>query len=212
MGTKVNYTACLLILLSTSLLAEPPLALVRGEFLETDGSEIVVRLGDHTVKRFRFTKETQVERRGGGELTVAVLKAGEILDVVSVREGAEPWMARLIQAAPVRMERTRAPVPALPEWPRSTALELVLPRGRLTLSGIVLDLKTDSMLVRTREGERQRVVIRRDTRFRRQGQVAKAADLPEYTQVYVRGGRGLNNEWEAYEVMWGEILNPSAPR
>ena len=49
--------------------------------------------------------------------------------------------------------------------------------------------------------------MRTDTRFLAGGVRLDAAALPVNTRVFVRAGRSLDGGIEAYQVMWGEIVN-----
>jgi len=40
----------------------------------------------------------------------------------------------------------------------------------------------------------------------------EAADLKPNTRVFVRAGKNLGDQIEAYQIIWGEILHPTQPR
>ena len=47
-----------------------------------------------------------------------------------------------------------------------------------------------------------------DTRYLEDGQVVDLAQLKPNMRVFVRAGKDLYNEVEAYQVIWGKILAP----
>ena len=52
----------------------------------------------------------------------------------------------------------------------------------------------------------------RDTRFREDGLRVEPSSLHSSTRVFVRAGKNLDGEIEAYEIVWGEILTPARSR
>jgi hypothetical protein len=42
-----------------------------------------------------------------------------------------------------------------------------------------------------------------------QGQTTEAGNLPVNTLVFIRGGKNIYDELEAYQVIWGRILQPA---
>jgi hypothetical protein len=78
-------------------------------------------------------------------------------------------------------------------------------RGYLTFSGMVLRADASAMTIRTREGDRT-LLLRGDTRYSENGIGLEDAGPLVNRHVFVRGGRTLAGEVEAYQVMWGEIF------
>jgi hypothetical protein len=94
---------------------------------------------------------------------------------------------------------------------RSTAFPLLdwtSQTGNLTFAGVVARLSGQSLVLRTRAGE-QTLIIRRDTRYVDNGDTVEAAELRPNMRVFVRAGKNLYEQVEAYQVIWGEILNPA---
>jgi hypothetical protein len=84
----------------------------------------------------------------------------------------------------------------------------LFPRGDLTFAGIVARVGQDMLVLRTRAKGELRLLLRPDTRYVQDGVLADASGLGVNTRVFVRGGRNLDGDLEAYQVMWGEILRP----
>jgi hypothetical protein len=42
--------------------------------------------------------------------------------------------------------------------------------------------------------------------------VVDAADLKPTTRVFVRAGKNLDEQVEAYQIIWGDIMEPVHPR
>ena len=190
----------------------PPLDLVHGELLEFEGSEFAVRSEDFRVQRFRVDDQTFLER---DQLRVKLsqMLAGDIVDVVTDRQipPAGPRYARLVKVSKARLEAKVPPASSrfrFSDYP-STVL---LSRGSQTFSGIVTRMRDNRIVLRMRSGEERMFRLRGDTVFRGDGRTVTASDLVLQSRVFVRGGRSIDNDLEAYEVMWGEILKPDGVR
>jgi hypothetical protein len=85
----------------------------------------------------------------------------------------------------------------------------IAPRGSLTFTGVVLRMDDDGMVLRTRVDGEKWILVRRDTRFREDGLRVEPSSLHSTTRVFVRAGKNLDGEIEAYEIVWGEILTPA---
>jgi hypothetical protein len=79
----------------------------------------------------------------------------------------------------------------------------------MTFSGLVMAVKSNVLTLKSRTGDYETIHLRPDTRFSTDGQTAQASNLRINTLVFVRCGRNLENEVEAYQVVWGEILKPT---
>jgi len=187
----------------------PSAVLVRGTLLERDAQstagELSVRAADKQVFRYRFDAKTYVER---DEQTIDVsrLRPGEMVEVVSDGAPASPLRyARTIHVLPV-------PPPVRPSQGRVRAnrapVDRAIPYGALALAGVVFRLNADRVVLHTRQGGDQTILLRQDTRYLRDGEVVDANDLQPNMRVFVRAGRTFYNELEAYQVIWGRILMP----
>lgn len=180
-----------------ALAADAPPALVRGEIVEIDRTEFTLR-SDNIVHRFRTDEHTYLER-GESPIQLRDLHKGETVDVVTERTTGVRY-ARLVKVTPVR---TR-----LPLWTPSETLPSLIPRGLLTFSGMVLQVSDNRLVLRLRKGEEKVFRLREDTAYRADGRMTGRASLKSQTRVFVRGGQGIDDNLEAYEVVWGEILHP----
>jgi hypothetical protein len=87
-------------------------------------------------------------------------------------------------------------------------LDLSPHTGNLTFAGVVARLNGESLVLRTRDGE-QTLLIRHDTRYVENGDTVEAAQLRPNMRVFIRAGRNLYEQVEAYQVIWGSILDPA---
>ena len=194
----------LTILLTASAWAQP--ALLRGVLLEHDSSQFSVRAADNQVFRYRFDAKTYVERENQ-LIDVLRLQPGDKVEVVSdVTPGSPLRYARTVHvledppaARPLSAGRLRAP--------RNTPPERYLPMGNLSYSGVVFRLNGEHLVLHTRDGD-QSLILRKDTRFVANGEIVDAGELKPNMRVFVRAGKDLYDQLEAYQVMWGSILDP----
>jgi hypothetical protein len=97
-----------------------------------------------------------------------------------------------------------APVQGRPR----TQFDVWFPRGNLTFAGVVLRIDPDVLTVKTRRDGVRRFVLRRDTFYLGNGMQLDRQSLPNNTCVFIRAGRNLDQDLEAYEIIWGEIVKP----
>jgi len=202
--------ACCLLLLAPLIAgAQFPSPEQVGVLLERDtnvpAGEFAIRAPDNQVYRYRFDAKTFVQRDtlSGG------MEHAHLGDKVTVDSDPVPGSllryARTIRvdaAAPsaVADNRLHAAIPSF--------LERTPQTGNLTFSGVVARLSSQSLVLRTRGGE-QTLLIRRDTKYVANGDTVEAAKLLPNTRVFVRAGRNLYEQIEAYQVIWGSILDPA---
>lgn len=203
-------TAC-----AASALASAPPGIARGVLLECDAAqetgELSIRSASHEVYRFRFDGKTYFEREKE-RIAAVKLRPGDLVEVVSdVLPGSMLRYARTVHVLDNRPARRRPPTSAarLLSWRR--ALDPLLLPGDLTFAGIVVRLGGGEIVLRTRRGGEQVILLREDTRFVGNGVEAAASDLVLNLRVFVRASRNFENDIEARQVVWGEILAP-APR
>lgn len=201
----------LLPLAAAAQTATPP-ALIRGEILECDSQspagEVAIRAADYQVFRYQFDAKTYAER-DGQLIPASHLKPGDKVEVVSDRSPAYTLLyARTIHVIqptppprPLTMGRYRAPNPAKPK--PNTVLT-----GDLTFSGVVSRLNGERLVLHTRTSGEQSILLRADTRFLHDGEIVEAKDLKTNMRVYVRAGKNLYDQVEAYQIIWGNILTP----
>lgn len=187
-----------------------PIGLIRGDLIEAatgPAGMLAIRTSDLRVYRFEFDQRTYVERENQ-YISTRGLKVGDFVEIVS-GNGPKPSIryARMVHVLDRRGTRQLAPAPVRLR-PLRSPTESFAPRGTLTFSGTVVNLSPESFLLRTRlDGER--VILRReDTKYLEGGAQVESGKLVPNTRVFVRAGRNGDEEIEAYQVVWGEILAP----
>jgi hypothetical protein len=201
---------CLLLVVPVIAGAQFPPPEMVGILLERDANvasgEFAVRAADNQVYRFQFDARTSVERDTlyGN---VARLNPGDQVAVES-----EPVADSLLRyARTVRVLTPPARLVLADSRLRTAArpaLDLDPLTGNLTFAGVVSKLNSQSLVLRTRGGE-QTVLIRGDTRYVDNGDTVEAAELRPNMRVFVRAGKNLYQQVEAYQVIWGKILEPA---
>jgi hypothetical protein len=192
--------------------ASLPSSTASGVVLERDAQnaagEFSIRLDTFEVIRYRYDAATKV-MRDGYPTPAPALRPGDRVEVK-----AEPVAGSLLEVA--RLVTVTSPAPRPPAKPKSlrTALwenfspeDPVFGRGDLSLSGVIAHVSAARLVLHTREGERT-ILLRDDTRYLENGELASAAALQPNMRVFVRAGRNLYNEFEGYQVVWGSILEP----
>ncbi len=209
----------LLALAAWPLLAQGPV-IVRGLLLESDTSpagEFSIRTRDNRVYWYVYDGKTYVEQ---DQKTSAVpkLHKGDEIEIVSdtgpdaslryartvhvvdaVKEAEAPKKFSLGRyAMPRRAAHDEAPPPFDP----------LLMRGNLTFSGLICQLNDERFVLRTRADGEKTIYLRRDTRYMKDGTVVPVSTLRLNARVFVRGSRNLEGEIEAFQIIWGQILEP----
>jgi hypothetical protein len=195
---------------------------VRGVILECDSQtatgEVAIRAADNQVFRYQFDAKTYAER-DDQLIQASRLKPGEKVEVVSDRSPAYTLRyartIHVVQPLPpprsLTMGRYRAANPGNANNNAnigSNARLDRLPTGTLTFSGVVFRLNGERVVLHTRETGDQSILLRADTRYLREGETVEAKDLKPNMRVYVRAGKNLYDEVEAYQIIWGNILTP----
>jgi hypothetical protein len=188
----------------------PQAALIRGVLLERDmqpaAGQFSVRTADNQVLRYQFDRKTYVEREHD-LIDVPRLKPGEKVEVVS----------DAVPGSPLRYARTihvldDPPPPRPLTQGRYRAYRSVddrnLPTGNLTYSGVVFRISADRLMLHTRTGGEQSIQLRKDTRYLQNGDIVDPEKLALNTRVFIRAGKDLYDQVEAYQVIWGTILDP----
>jgi hypothetical protein len=201
-------------LLAATLLAQQPLpmGITRASLVGWQGSSssgsLLVRRADGELYGCLFDRHTLFQRN---ELAVRVdtFRPEEPVEVVSDRppdsSGCYARMLSIVANAPGVSPRHRTPEAAARTEP---AAKVLVRRGYLTLAGRVLRIRAPEMTIRTHDGDRA-VRLREDTRYSHDGVRLDSPDAPAALMnrhVFLRGGRTLSGDWEAYQVMWGEIF------
>jgi len=202
-----------LLLGATLQAAEAP---VRGILLECDApgesGQFSVRLPTHEVLRYRYDPKTRMEREQQ-RIDSIRLKPGEKVEVESDPiPGLVLRYARSVQVvadAPPPPQAAR-PVSSLSRLRSANRLaeDRLLPTGNLTYSGVVVRNSGDRIVLHTRGGGEQSLMLRKDTRYLLNGDLVDPAALKLNTRVFIRAGKDLWDQIEAYQVIWGKILAP----
>lgn len=187
------------------------LSVLRGDLLEWDANSLAVRLADHTVERCAYDQKTYFEK-DRVRTTLPKFTAGQQVEVISDRTGSTlPCVARAVRVTrdAIVVERA-APLARLnaSRTYRSAILDSIAPRGNLTFAGVVLKITPEAMLVRTRADGQKAFRLRQDTRYLQDGSPTANSALQPNVHVFVRAGKNFDEELEAYQVVWGEILTP----
>jgi hypothetical protein len=183
-------------------------ALVRGVVLECDSrpaGELSIRTSDNQVLRYQFDRKTYAER-DQRLIEASRIVPGDQVEIVSDRTpGSLVRYARTIRV----VEPTPPPRPLSQGRLRAyNPKQETVRTGNLTYSGVVYRLTAERVLIHTREAGDLAILLRKDTRFLEDGLVVNAADLKPNMRVFVRAGKDLYDEVEAYQVIWGRILTP----
>lgn len=194
---------CLSVCAYTVNAAEP----VRGVLLEREGDEgagqMSVRGADFQVRVLLYDGATAIQREERA-VTPAALRPGDLLEAFCNGE-PEPRCraARIVVAKPAPVSSTgwRPTGWGRPDWGPSWP-----PRGQLLLAGVIAERYADGIRLRTRRGGEYLLRLREDTSLIGDGLAAGAAQLRVNMRVFVRAGKGLEGELEAFQVVWGRIL------
>jgi len=207
--------AILLVICAIALRADDNalFSVIRGDLLEWTNAptgEFSVRGADSSVERCRFDERTYLER-DKRKASPAGLASGQQVEVIVDRNpGGLACYARAVRvtrnddgraAAMMRLQSLRAT--------RSPVLDSIFPRGNLTFAAVVLSVGPESMLVRTRNEGQKAIRLRADTKFLDEGRVTTSSSLQPNMRIFIRAGKNLDDEIEAYQVVWGEILTPT---
>jgi hypothetical protein len=212
-----------LFLLSFTMSAQAPIT--RGRLLESDTGEtgeLSIRSQNNRVYWFVYDTKTYVERENHLSSVPKLHKGDEVEVVCDTGPDAALRYARTIHvlenpAAKVLEQRQfsegRYAMPRRPAV-RDDPLksDLLFPLGTLTFAGLVCRLNDERFVLRTRTGGEKIIYLRPDTRYMKDGGTVVAAALRLNTRVYVRGSKNLEGEIEAFQVIWGEGLEPGLER
>jgi hypothetical protein len=202
------------LLAGMALCGQPlPTGFVRGFVTENLPGEFRVRTAPESVFRFHADARTWIEREQQ-RISPSALLPGELLEVVSDRDPTERFPVHY-----ARMVTVIAKVTARPPV-RNGLYRLYKPDSNtinaaginLTYAGIVIELKGEKMVLRTRLDGDKTIYLGADTRCLNGGLEVEPAAIRANIRVFVQAGRNINNELEALQIVWGPILEPAGLR
>jgi len=189
-----------------------PRGVLRGELVELRAAakssgdfDFLASAG--VIYRCAFDAHTYLER-DSQRIGAAAIRAGDKLEIIADHKYAPgSCYARTIRVADNR------PVVVNPGYrinlrPHRTTVEQMFPRGNLTFAGVVLRMNPELLVLRTRQDGEKHVLLRQDTRYMDSGLPSDLPRLAVNTRVFIRAGRNLENDLEAFQVIWGEIPGP----
>jgi len=197
-----------------SLMAQEmaPIGIVRGALVECNATQLIARTADSHIYLFILGGKPFIERESF-RISCAKIDKGEALEIVSDRSAdSSQRYARMITVVNPEIRAHRVLMAARAPLTAEDPTLSIAPRGALTFTGVVLRMDDDGLVLRTRVNGEKWILVRGDTRFREDGLRVEPSSLRSNTRVFVRAGKNLDGEVEAYEIVWGEILAPAGSR
>jgi hypothetical protein len=174
-----------------------PIGIMRGELLKLEYSEIYIKNTAGVEYRCGFDQRTYFEREKLRS-TASAMHPGDSVEVVADRRpGSSQCYARMVHVVDQKTLRQ----------PKVRPAEIMIPRGNMTFTGWVVRPGPRALVLKTKDGM-QTLLLRPDTRYFGEGLRVDNAALSVNTRVFVRAGKNLDNEIEAYQVIWGNIVQP----
>jgi hypothetical protein len=195
----------------------PPVQILRGELIVWQvrglAGEMALRSADGRVHNCRVLPDTYLTRQTM-RITPVGVKMGDAVEVVAdFSDGGERCTAVTVYVRPPEPKPRRArgigralPFPA---WQPRNLMDNLIPRGRLTYAGIVVRMDKQRLIVRTRKDGEKSFALREDTIFSEAGREVEPAALAVHRTVYLRASQTFDGDLEVYQVVWGDILQPS---
>jgi hypothetical protein len=204
------FTATLLLIMGQIAAQEnAPIGILRGDLVEWSGTPragwLTFRTADNRILECSFDERTWFEHENE-RIIISGMKAGDHLELVADRQPPSTrCYARTVQILDAKIPRRNAAGKPRLQL-HNTATELLAPRGDMTFSGIVLVMNGNWLTLRTRDKGKQVLLLRPDTRYLGGGLPLERSNLDPQTRVFVRAGRNLDGDVEAYTIVWGDIL------
>jgi hypothetical protein len=211
----MRYLGILMVAAAAAAAETPPsAAVVRGVLLERDpqpkAGQFSVRLPDNQVLRYQFDWKTYVLRDENQLIDIPRISPGEKVEVVSDSiPGFVLRYARTVHVLPDVAPRPPSLARARRGMADRLAEERALPLGALTYAGVVYRITGERLILHTRDGREQSMLLRKDTRYLQNGEIVDPESLRQNMRVFVRAGKDLWDQVEAYQVIWGKILDPN---
>lgn len=188
---------------------DAPIGIVRGDLVKWDGNasrgELNIRTAPDREVTCGFDAKTYFER-DNQRIAPPAMEAGDRLELVADHKpGTTVCYARTVHVIDPEMAR-RSALRARRE--RMSPTEAIVPRGDLTFAGVVLRLDPEVLWLKTRTGGEKKLLLRSDTRYLSEGQRVNPANLKVSQRVFIRCGKNLDGDVEAYQIIWGDIIRP----
>ena len=186
-----------------------PIGILRGDLVTWSGTQrsgsLTFRTGDNRLLVCGFDDKTWFERENE-RMLISAIRTGDHLELVADHKSASPaCYARTVQILDITPpRRTPSGKPAFRL--HNSATELFAPRGDMTFAGIVTLVNGNRLTIRTRDKDQHVLLLRPDTRYLGGGLPSDRLNLQPQTLVFVRAGRNLDGDIEAYTIVWGDIL------
>ncbi len=202
--------ACCVLAVSAGAQPSAPIGVLRGSLVSWAGTsragQLTFRGAENYTYVCSYDDKTWFERQNQ-RISISGAESGDRIEMVSDRHpGTDVCYARTVHILDTTLPLVPGARRQLRTYPG--AAEVFAPRGDITFSGTVVSIAAGALVIRTRAGEMRTIALRPDTRYLTEGQAAAADNLAPQTRVFIRAGRNLDNEIEAYQVVWGDILRP----
>lgn len=186
-----------------------PIGILRGDLVAWSGSSrtgsIVFRNAEKRLFECTFDDKTWFERENE-HIAISAMRPGDHLELVADRKTpSAPCYARTVQVLDITTTRRTASGKPVFRY-HNSATELFAPRGELTFAGIVTGIDGNELTIRTRDKVKHVLLLRTDTRYLGDGLPRERSSLEPQTLIFVRAGRNLDGDIEAYTIIWGDIL------
>lgn len=209
-GRAIRILGGCLLALAAHAQENAPAGILRGDLEAWSGSarsgELEFRNADNHLYQCAYDDKTYFERENQRISVLAAVK-GDRLEILTDRKpGSEACYARTVQ---IVVEREARVVPGVrPHIRQAVSSEIFGPRGDMTFAGVVLRLNPERLILRTRSGEHKSILLRSDTLYLTAGQSVDHSSLAVTTRVFIRAGKNLDGKVEAFQIVWGDILQP----
>lgn len=199
--------SCLVLLIFASVSPaqdQAPRGVIRGKILTVTASSLSLLTPLGSTYGCNFDRYTYFEQNAQ-RIFAGALRTDDPIEMITDVKGGECY-ARTVRIVPPptgKLVNTR---------PYRAALDNVFPRGNITFAGVVRRLNGHMLVLRTRTEAEQVILLRDDTRYLAGGLASDLSKLTVNTRVFIRGGKNIENDLEAYQVIWGEIPGPKTSR
>jgi len=192
-----------------------PTGFLRGVLIANESSsprdQFLLQPERGKVYRFRFDQRTWIEREKE-RIPGSALRVGELLEVVTDRDPKavfEVHYARLVHVIEKHAVRPPPPTGIYRFYKHPTEEPTVAPQ--LSFTGVISQLTSGELTLKTRLDGNKRVLLRPDTVFFQSGAQVETMALQPNQRVCVWAAKNQEGELEASQVMWGDILQPNHP-